>query len=51
LPRTVGLRGEVQIEAAAKHAAAKSAADLPTSGFRLVSANLANNRRVTDDGT
>jgi hypothetical protein len=46
----VSLGGNVRIESAGKLYEAKSAADLPSGDFVLLSASLASNDKVTDDG-
>jgi hypothetical protein len=46
----LGLGGETQVESVGKRTPAKSVTELPTGDFLLVSANLANNAKVTDDG-
>lgn len=46
----VGIGGEVQVEEAGKRLPVKSSEDLPAGEFHIVSVNLANNNRVTDEG-
>jgi Leucine-rich repeat (LRR) protein len=46
----LGLGGDVQVELAGKRSPAKAVTELPTGEFVLVSASLANNSKVTDDG-